>query len=165
MPAVVSDTSVLHYLAITGQFHCLHKVFGTVLLPPAVLTEVGRRPDLAVYGQTQTAILEGWMNVVTPHDQVAVQSLRKDLGAGECEAIVLAKELKPSLLLIDDLDGRITAQKLRLQVIGTVGVLLRARKLGHITLLKPLLDDLITHRFRLGTQLYSQALREAGEIQ
>lgn len=165
MPAVVSDTSVLHCLAITGQFQCLHKVFGTVPHPPAVLTEVSRRPDLPVHGQTQTAILEGWMKVVTPHDQVAVHSLRKDLGAGECEAIILAKELQPSLLLIDDLDGRITTQKLRLQVIGTVGVLLRARKLGHIPFLKPLLDDLVAHRFRLGTQLYTQALREAGELQ
>jgi len=43
MPAVVSDTSVLHYLSVTGQFGCLEKLFDGVFIPPAVWWEVRAR--------------------------------------------------------------------------------------------------------------------------
>jgi predicted nucleic acid-binding protein len=53
---------------------------------------------------------------------------------------------------------------LKLPVTGTVGVLMRARKLELIPKLKPLLDELIdTHRFRFGKTLYAAALRDVGE--
>ncbi|MGI8965093.1 MAG: DUF3368 domain-containing protein [Limisphaerales bacterium] len=65
---------------------------------------------------------------------------------------------------MDDLDGRITAQKLKLPVMGTVGILVRARRLQLVPQLKPILDELIaTHRFRFGRNLYAEALREVGE--
>lgn len=164
MPAVVSDTSVLHYLTITRQFNCLPKLFGKIIIPSAVWKEVSRRHELPVHSRVANAIEAGWLKVESAHDRQAVQSLQIFLGAGESEAIILAKEFQPSLLLIDDLDGRTTAFKLKLPVIGTVGVLVRARKLELIPKLKPVLDELInTHRFRLGKSLYATALRDVGE--
>jgi predicted nucleic acid-binding protein len=164
MPAVVSDTSVLHYLSVTRQFDCLPKLFGQVLIPPAVWKEVSHHPELAVHSSTASAIAAGWLKVESPHDQQAVQSLLHSLGAGESEAIVLAKELKPSLLLMDDLDGRVTANKLDLPVMGTVGILVYAREQGLIPKLRPLLDELTnTHQFRFSKELYLEALRKTGE--
>lgn len=63
-------------------------------------------------------------------DQSAVDDLRRDLGAGEAEAIVLARELPADLLLMDEELGRRTARGLGLQVVGLVGVLVEARKRG-----------------------------------
>jgi predicted nucleic acid-binding protein len=164
MPAVVSDTSVLHYLTVTSQFNCLPKLFGQIIISSAVWKEVSRRKELPVHSQVAIAIIAGWLKVESPHDRHAVQSLQAFLGAGESEAIILAKELQPSLLLMDDWDGRTTAFKLKLPVTGTVGVLARARKLGLIPKLKPLLDELIaTHRFRFSKTLYADALRDVGE--
>lgn len=164
MPAIVSDTSVLHYLTGTRQFHCLPEIFGEIIIPTAVWNEVNARKELSVYSNTAIGIDAGWLKVESPHDRKAVESLRVSLGAGESEAIILAKELQPSQLLMDDLGGRIAAQKLNLAVIGTVGVLVRARKLGLIPELKPLLDELIgTHRFRFGKVLYAEVLRDVGE--
>ena len=164
MPAVVSDTSVLHYLTVTRQFHCLPKLFGQIIIPSAVWQEVSRRKELPVQSQVAKAIEAGWLKVKSPHDRQAVLSLQGFLGAGESEAIILAKEFQPSLLLMDDLEGRTTAFKLKLPVTGTVGVLVRARKLELIPKLKPLLDELIdTHRFRFGKNLYAAALRDVGE--
>ncbi|MGB7747069.1 MAG: DUF3368 domain-containing protein [Verrucomicrobiia bacterium] len=164
MPAVVSDTSELHYLTVTRQFHCLPKLFGQIIIPSAVWQEVNRRKELPVHSQAANAIEAGWLKVESAHDRQAVQSLQEFLGAGESEAIILAKEFQPSLLLMDDLDGRTTAFKLKLPVTGTVGVLMRARKLELIPKLKPLLDELIdTHRFRFGKTLYAAALRDVGE--
>ena len=166
MPAVVSDTSVLHYLSVTGQFNCLEKIFHEVFIPSAVWKEVSHHRDLPVCNAATQAIAAGWLKLETPHDRQAVQSLQRFLGAGESEAIVIAREHQPSLLLMDDLDGRATAQRFNLPVMGTVGILVRARKLGYVASLKPVLDELLaTHRFRLDKQLYADALREAGEIQ
>jgi predicted nucleic acid-binding protein len=48
---------------------------------------------------------------------------------------------------------------------GTIGILLQARKSGIIPQLKPLLDDLMQHHgFRLSQKIYDDALREAGEL-
>ena len=166
MPAVISDTSVLHSLSVTRQFACLPKLFDQVFIPPAVWREVSHHPELTVYSFTAAAVAAGWLKVESPHDQQAVRSLCASLGAGESEAIVLARELQPSLLLMDDLDGGTTAQKLNLPVTGAIGVLVRARKRGLIPQLKPLLDELIgTHRFRLGKELYIQALRAVSEVE
>jgi predicted nucleic acid-binding protein len=165
MPAVVSDTSVLHYLAVTRQYDCLCKIFGQAVIPTAVWKKVSHHTDLQVYGCTNRAISDGWLRIESPQDHQAVKSLRIFLGAGESEAIILAREFHPSLLLMDDLDGRSTALKLKLAVTGTIGVLIRARKLGYISKLKPVFDELIaTHRFRLAKVLYDKALREVGEF-
>jgi predicted nucleic acid-binding protein len=59
-----------------------------------------------------------------------VQLLRGDLGAGEAEAIVLAKEIGADVLLMDERLGRVAAERLRLRVTGIVGVLLEARRAG-----------------------------------
>jgi predicted nucleic acid-binding protein len=164
MPAVVSDTSVLHYLTVTRQFNCLPKLFGQIIIPSAVWDEVSRRKELPVHSQVANAIEAGWLKIESAHDRQAVQSLQGFLGAGESEAIILAKEFQPSLLLMDDLDGRTTAFKLKLSVTGTVGVLVRARNLELIPQLKPLLDELIEmHRFRFGKTLYAAALHDVGE--
>jgi uncharacterized protein len=164
MPAVVSDTSVLHYLTVTKQFHCLPQIFRQIIIPSAVWQEVSRRRELPVHAQVASALDAGWLKIESAHDRKAVQSLQQFLGAGESEAIILAKEFEPSLLLIDDLDGRTTALKLNLIVTGTVGILVRARRLELIPKLKPVLDELIdTHRFRFGKTLYAAALRDVGE--
>jgi predicted nucleic acid-binding protein len=165
MPAVVSDTSVLHYLSVTGQFDCLPKLFGHIFIPTAVWHEINH-VELAVYSLVTKGIAQGWIKVESPHDQQAVQSLQVSLGAGESEAIVLAGELQPSLVLMDDWDGRIIAKQMKLPVMGTVGILAYARQQKFIYKLKPLLDELIaTHRFRFDKNLYFEILREAGELE
>jgi predicted nucleic acid-binding protein len=163
MPAVVSDTSVLHYLSLTRQFDCLPKIFGQIFIPPAVWNEINH-VALSVHSLVKNAIADGWIKVQSPQDEQAVRSLLFSLGAGESQAIVLAKELQPSLVLIDDLDGRMAAQKLNLPVMGTVGVLVRARKTGLIPELKPLLDELIANRFRFDKILHAEVLRDVGEL-
>ena len=46
MPAVISDTTVLNYLFRIGQFRLLRLEFQRVLIPPAVIAELRRRPEL-----------------------------------------------------------------------------------------------------------------------
>lgn len=59
-----------------------------------------------------------------------VNLLRQDLGAGESEAIVLAREVKADVLLMDERRGRNAAKRLGITCTGLVGLLLEARRRG-----------------------------------
>jgi predicted nucleic acid-binding protein len=164
MPAVISDTTVLNDLARIGQFGLLRLEFQQVLIPPAVLAELNKRPDLPGTDCAQRALADGWLELRSPQNQNVVETLRITLGAGESQAIALAQELPSSLLLMDEAAGRDVAERLHLNLIGTTGILLRAQKSGIIPRLKPVLDDLVQHHgFRLSRKIYKDALLEAGE--
>jgi len=60
-------------------------------------------------------------------------------------------------------EGRKAARAHGLFHIGTIGVLLQAKKTGKIRQIKPLLDRLIRNRIRIGASLYQRALEIAGE--
>ena len=63
-------------------------------------------------------------------DRLAVEILRREMGPGEAETIVLAKELGADLILIDDEKPREVARQLGLKVAGTVAILVRAWRKG-----------------------------------
>jgi uncharacterized protein len=165
MPAVVSDASVLICLGALRQLQLLRDFYREILVPDAVWREVtitaASRPGAH---ETIQAGQQGWLMVRTPGNRALVTSLQTVLDTGEAEAIALASELGASLLLIDESDGRAQARSLGVPVTGTLGVLLRAKQVGTVPALKPLLDTLIAqHSFRLSRSLYEQALRQVGE--
>ena len=88
---------------------------------------------------------------------------RGRLGAGEWEAIALAVELGAGAILIDDRPARRLAQAAGLNVIGTLGLLLEAKRAGHIKTIRAELDKLLETSFFLSQQLYDELLRLAGE--
>jgi len=59
-------------------------------------------------------------------NRLAVDILRRELGPGEAEAIVLAKELGADLVLVDDERAREIARSLGLRIAGTIALLLMA---------------------------------------
>lgn len=88
----------------------------------------------------------------------------KGLGKSEVEATALALELNADWLLMDDLSGRREAIRIGLTVMGTVGVLIRAKQESLIEQLEPLLDELGAAGFRFSRNLRLFALQLAGEL-
>jgi len=69
-----------------------------------------------------------------------------------------------SALPIDEADGRKAATRLGLKIVGTVGILLRAKEQQLIEKVEPYLRALRTEaRFWLSDDLYNHALFLAGE--
>jgi predicted nucleic acid-binding protein len=167
MGVVVSDASPLICLAAIRHFNLIHLLYGEVLIPDAVWQEITRAPAFAVAASLKVATdarSEGWLQVATAGNRPLVMQLEAMLDPGEAEAIALAVERTSSLLLIDERDGRQMARTLGIPLTGTLGVLLRAKALGHTQAIKPLLIELVErHHFRLHPGLVQQVLVEAGE--
>ncbi|MBI5568291.1 MAG: DUF3368 domain-containing protein [Chloroflexi bacterium] len=157
MAEVVSNTGPLIALASIGQLDLLRALFGRVHIPPAVRDEI--QDDVSV-----TALRSATWLIVNPvNDILAVQLLTEALDAGESEALILAKELAADWVLIDERAATRRARSIGLRAIGTLGVLLLAKRQGLIAGLQPLLNDLRAAGFHMSDLLYQQVLASAGE--
>lgn len=150
---VVSNTSPLIAFQQLGHLGLLGTLFGTVLAPPAVMREalsIGERP--------------AWLEARALAQPLPAAIRDAGLGAGESEALALALELGAERVLVDELAGRKLALRLGLPVIGSVGVLLAARRRGLIPSVREPLDALRRSGFRMDDDLYEGALLKAGEL-
>lgn len=145
---VVSDSTCLIGLERVGELNILPALFDPVMIPPEVEREFGNK-----FSWLQT---EGLTN------GLLVAALQMVVDTGEAEAIALASE-KSCLLISDDKQARSAAKRLGVTIIGTIGVLVRAKQRGVITELKPILDDLESNSFFISRALREEALRLAGE--
>ena len=123
---VVADASPLRYLILIEHAHVLPALYGRVIVPPAVITELNqeRTPSLV---RAWLSNRPEWLHVQGPMQ--LLEPLRGVLGPGEREAIALAAELAADVLLMDDREGRREAERLNLVVLGTLRVLADAA--GH----------------------------------
>jgi predicted nucleic acid-binding protein len=159
---VVSNTSPLTNLAAIGQFDLLHSLYARLNIPDGVEEELsaGGRHWPGHEPVTQA----DWIQRHTVQNRTLVTALRRDLGLGESESIALALELGADLILLDEKEGRHTAQRLGLRVIGVIGILLEAKTQGAIDKVGPSLDALRqTAGFYLSEQLYQSILLLTGE--
>jgi predicted nucleic acid-binding protein len=157
---VVSDAGPLIYLGAVGQLGLLRALFSRVVVPEAVWREVVEagvdRPGAAA---TRAAV---WIEVLQA-DERAVAPLRVRLDPGEAEALVLASDIHADLLLIDDFAGRQMAAELGLTIIGTLGVLIRAKRAGLLPAVRPVVDAIVALGFHATPDLMARVAALAGE--
>lgn len=68
-----------------------------------------------------------------------------------------------SVIILDDYKARKIAENLRLEIIGNIGVIIKAKKLGKIESIKPYLNKIRQTNFRISPELEKLALEAAGE--
>lgn len=149
MNSAITDSTCLIGLERIQQLFILPQVFSPIFIPPAVQAEVGISAD--------------WLQVQLPQNTSTVTALKAQLDDGEAEAIALALEFDNIPIILDDLSARQIALQLNLKVIGTVGMLLRAKQKGVIDEIKPLLAALSKANFRISEAIIQKVLQLAGE--
>lgn len=149
MRVIIADTSCLILYDKLGRWDILQQTFEDLRVTEEVAQEFGELP--------------AWIKVETMPDRSQYRQLLNELGAGEASSIALALSFESSLLIIDEKRGRKKAQEYDLDIIGSLGILLKAKQAGVIDAVKPILEQINQTNFRLSNLIWKEVLREAGE--
>lgn len=153
---VVSNTSPLTNLAAINRFSLLRQLFGQLVISPAVEAELSFGGRL--WPGAEHVRRADWIKRQTVIERHLVDALRLDLDAGEAETIALALQIDADLVLLDEQAGRRAAGYLGLNVMGVVGILIRAKQLG---LVDETRSSLIALRMDAGFYLSKDVIEHA----
>ncbi|MBI3460421.1 DUF3368 domain-containing protein [Candidatus Acetothermia bacterium] len=160
MRPIIADSSPLIGLSRINQLELLPKLFGSVLVPPVVVEELFSKGHEKKGVEALRAAT--WLKTQELKDPNTLKVISSTLDPGERAAIALAYESKEALL-VDDLAARREAERLGIEIYGTLSVLLEAKVDGFIPALKPLVEALVQEGFWLSPKLIEDILREANE--
>jgi predicted nucleic acid-binding protein len=128
----------------------LHSSYASIVTTKEVSDEFGEE-------------LPGWIFIHAVNNKEVQRKLELQLDKGEASAIALALETRDCSIILDDMKARKVAEKLGLEITGTLGVIVKAKKEGIIPSVKPFLAKLKETNFRLSADLEITFLSEAGE--
>ena len=132
---VVSDTSTITNLHQVDRLDLLRSLYGTIVIPPGVRRELYR-----IEGQQAELENLDWIRTEYPKNHSLITELLEELDLGESGAIALAIELKAKYLVIDEYKGRAIAEMKGVRIVGLLGVLIAAKKSGHLEAIRPLIE-------------------------
>jgi predicted nucleic acid-binding protein len=160
--SAVSDSGPLLRFASINRLDLLRQLFGLVVVPGAVWSEVVEK-GFGRSGSVEVSKAQ-WIVRAIPARTQLLTDLEQKLGKGEAEAIALAVQFDDAeILLIDDRVGRRIAGELKLRLTGTAGILVLAKQSALIPAVRPLLSDLMATGLYLGEALFAETIRIAGE--
>jgi predicted nucleic acid-binding protein len=154
LPAV-ADTGPLNYLILIEAVEVLPRLFSPISIPAGVKDELSH-PKAPPVVCSWMGDPPAWLNIVSPGSLPATGLSALD--HGERQAIALAVQ-QQAALLIDDREGVLQAQKLNLEVIGTLAVLVRAAQRGWVQL-PEMFRRLRATSFRFPVHLMARLLEE-----
>ena len=149
---VISDTSSLILFDKIGELELLNRVYDLIITTPQIVVEFGES-------------LPDWIQIVTVKDEKYLEFLETQVDRGEASAIALGKEIDNAILLLDDLKARKLASKLNLKYTGTLGVFHKAKQMGFIDKIKPLVDKLLKTDFRISENIVLELLKMNNELE
>jgi uncharacterized protein len=158
---LVADAGPLIILAKCNHLELLTALFSQLHLPRAVVEESlmgGIWPEIP--------LLREFIKRAKVHESIQdewVNDLRVELHEGEIQAMALAKKLD-ALVLMDEAHGRRIAADNKVAVIGTLGVLIRAKYRGLIPTIQPVIEQMRNHGYTISESILALALRQAGEL-
>ena len=153
---LIADSSALIALAVVDKLDILEALFGEVYVPRAVYDEVsqqskGESEKLALYCKDKVLDITSEVN------------LNISLGSGESEAIILYKEKSADFLLCDDKKAKKFAQTFGVNVIGSLGILLKAKENKLILEISPLIEKLRVSQIFIDDKTFALVLKIADE--
>jgi predicted nucleic acid-binding protein len=131
-----------------------------VVVPEAVIEEIRAHgladPTVVAIGRV------GWLAAVSAIS-VPPEVARWNLGPGESAVLALAMAEPGAIVVIDDQGARRCARSLEIPLIGTLGLVLRAKRKGRIPEARPVVERLRGSGMYLSDQVIKEALALVGE--
>jgi predicted nucleic acid-binding protein len=156
----VVNASPLIFLSRGGHLPLLRSVAAQLWVPRAVAEELRvRGADDVTTSQLSSC---SWLAIRETVD-IPPTIMQWGLGPGESAVLAEVLGLPGSRAVIDDLAGRKCAASLGIPVIGTLGIVLRARRQGIIPAARPVVEDLLRGGMFLSRSLLDRALALVGE--
>ena len=156
-PIVRCRRRVLSWLLESASLILFKSLYREVVVPDAVHDEyeAGRQPT-----EPQLSDL-AWLHrvAVSPHP-----SIPASVNLGEATTIALALCIHARAVLLDERPGRLIAARLGLPIVGTLGILPRAKEAGLLASVRPTIDTMIAHGIRIGPALRTKTLLDADEL-
>ena len=154
---IVSNASPLIVLLKINKLSILKELFGKSVVPEVVYKEITtKEPDKQIFDK------KGWIQTRNVTNIEMTTLLEKLVDRGEAEAIVLAKELKATLL-IDDAKARKYAKLLNIDLIGTLGLLKIAKKNGLVQSVRKIIEKMLAEGYYIEDKLVTKLLKDVGE--
>lgn len=149
---VVADSSPVNYLVLIDEIDVLAHLFGAVIIPGAVASELGSddAPDIV---RKWIDDAPNWVRVAEVDESELTALDESQLHLGELEALAPARRLHADFLILDEKAARRVAEKHRLTVIGTLGVLEKADEEGLLGDFPTVLERLDDTNFYMGRSL------------
>ncbi len=157
---VVADSGPLIALGRLDALHLLPALFSEIQVTATVLVECSARQEFVDAQRIGRAVQAGWLKPCADH----FEGSGGRLDPGEASAIARALEIDAGLLL-DDRAAVVYARALGLKVLGTMGLLVLAKRRGLVERVAPLIAQLQAGGHYLGEAAVQAALRAAGEIE
>ena len=154
---VISNTSPVIAFGKLNQFSILEAVFGKIIIPGYVFQELNNLKYKDEINLKESVFKTEEISFVDP-------LLEKELDRGEAEAITLALKKNADWLIIDERKGRNIAKNVYgINIIGTAGILLKAKESGIINQVSPLLQELKKMNYHISDFIIQGICKEAGE--
>ena len=157
---LVADVGTLITLGQLGSLHLLLALFSEIQVTATVLAECAARQEFVDAQRIGQAVQAGWLKPCADN----FEGPGGRLDPGEASAIARALAIDAGLLL-NDRAAVVYARALGLKVIGTLGLLVLAKRRGLIEYVTPLIAQLQANGHYLGANVVQAALRAAGEAE
>lgn len=159
---LVADSGPLIALARLGLLALPSRLYREALVTATVWHEVTRGPHTLELHALNAALKAGQLRVVADLTELPALVAAAQLDAGERFAIALALA-QGAAVLLDEKRGRAVAAELGLHVLGTLGLLVRARDAGMVEKVRPLAEALLQSGYFLARPLVERMLAAIGE--
>ncbi len=155
----VINASPLILLGKINQLELVKRLASCLIVPQSVLDELA--------AGTQDHSTQSTLNWAQCHAQpdiaVPVSILHWDIGVGESQVLAQCLCIQGSKAVLDDAKARAAAQSHQISLIGTLGIILRAKQSGITAAARPLIEQLLANGSYLSESLIREALRKVGE--
>jgi uncharacterized protein len=157
---VISNSTPIISLSAINQIELFKNLFTEIIIPRAVYREIKAKKS---YGYLEIDL--GFFKIMDIKGNQYLDLLQTDLGSGEAECIILAKEIQSDILIIDEKIGYNFAKNRGIFCLRTLSILELAKRKNFISELKPHMDLMIKKGRWYSNKVYIDFLKRNDEME